>query len=75
MAASAEGSVECMRVCVRVCTSLSRLVCVRVCVCLCVGDEAEQDWVHKTNANKTETRNAVRKGGRARLDVWRGVVV
>lgn len=21
-----------------------------------VGDEAEQDWIHKTNANKTETR-------------------
>lgn len=58
------------------CVRLSRLVCVRVCVCLCVGDEAEQDWVHKTNANKTETRNAVRKGGRARLDVaWRGGVM
>lgn len=64
----------CVSLCVGV--RLSRLVCVRVCVCLCVGDEAEQDWVHKTNANKTETRNAVRKGGRTRLDVaWRECVM
>lgn len=39
-----------------VCFCVCRYTSLSVCVYACVGDEAEQDWIHKTNANKTETR-------------------
>lgn len=62
MAASAQGRVGCMLLWMRVCVCVG--IRLSLCVYACVGDEAEQDWIHKSNANKTETRmRSVREAG------------